>query len=89
MERRLARNAPHIPRELGITRWQDVIFFRTMAEGDARANAAAEAETNAVAAVRETIYAFIYRAARTGSVVISRDVTNAAARADRGLREIP
>ena len=38
----------------------------------------------------ETIYAFIYRAAKRPSScgVISRDVTNAAARADRGLREI-
>ena len=39
----------------------------------------------------ETIYAFIYRAAQRPSScgVISRDVTNAADRADRGLREIP
>ena len=38
----------------------------------------------------ETIYAFIYRAAQKAEQlwVISRDVTNAAARADRGPREI-
>ena len=30
MERRLPRNAAHILRELGITRWQDVIFLGAM-----------------------------------------------------------
>ena len=30
MERRLRRNAAHILRELGVTRWQDVIFLGAM-----------------------------------------------------------